>query len=67
MMNSSFKYGPPGHVIAGDLGFIDNESPHKVISKSPKYREPHSINWNYNLKVLMGAVEDYAGKWIKRD
>ena len=60
--NSPFKYGPSGHVVTGDLTIIENESLRNILSKGPKYREPRSINWNYNFKVLMDAVEDYARK-----
>jgi hypothetical protein len=31
-------------------------------AKDPKYREPQSINWTYNFKLLMDSVEDYARK-----
>ena len=58
-----FKYGPSGHAITGDLIITENKSLLKVLSKGPKYREPRSINWNYNLKTLMGAVGDFAIKW----
>ena len=43
-----------------------NESLRNVLSKGPEYREPRSINWNYNFKVLMDPVEDYARKLMKR-
>ena len=39
------------------LNIVENESLRKVLSNGPKYREPPSINWNYNFKVLMDAVE----------
>ena len=50
----------------GDLTIIENESLYNILSKGPKYREPRSIDWNYNFKFLMDAVENYARKWIKR-
>jgi hypothetical protein len=31
----------------------------------PKYREPKSINWKHNFKILMDSVEHYAGTWAK--
>ena len=65
--NSPFKYGPSGHIITGDLNIVQNKSLRDVLSKGPKYREPRSINWNYNFKLLMDAVEDYARKWVKRE
>jgi hypothetical protein len=33
----------------------------------PKYREPKSMNWKHNFKILMNSVEDYARQWAKRE
>jgi hypothetical protein len=33
----------------------------------PKYREPKSMNWKHNFKILMDSVEDYARQWAKRE
>ena len=65
--SSPFKYSPAGHVITGDLNIIDNKPLRDVLAKGPKYREPRPINWKYNFKLLMDAVEDYARKWTKRE
>jgi len=65
--NSPFNYSHSGHVITGDLNIVENESLRNILAKGPKYREPQPINWNYNFKILMDAVEDYARKWIKRE
>ena len=46
---------------------IDNENIRKILTKGPNYREPQSINWKYNFKLLMDSVEDYARKWTKRE
>ena len=48
------------------LNIIGNQSLRKVLSIGPKDREPRSLIWNYNFKVIMDAVEDYARKLIKR-
>ena len=53
--NFTVKCGPSGHAIQGDLNIIENESLRKILSKGPKFREPHSINCNYNIKVIMGG------------
>ena len=45
----------------------DNKNLRKILAKGPKYREPQSINWKYNFKLLMDSVEDYARKWTKRE
>jgi hypothetical protein len=49
------------------LNIIDNDYLRKILVKSPKYREPQSINWKYNLKLLMYSVEDDAKKWMKNE
>jgi len=46
---------------------IDKENIRTIIAKGPKYREPQSINWKYNFKVLMESVEYYVRKWTKRE
>jgi hypothetical protein len=38
-----------------------------LLSKWTKYREPKSINWKHNFKILMDSVEDYARQWAKRE
>jgi hypothetical protein len=38
-----------------------------VFAKGPKYREPKSINWKHNFKILMDSVEDYVRQWAKRE
>jgi hypothetical protein len=62
---SPFIYNPTGHVITGDLKIINNTSHTRVFAKGPKYREPKSINWKHNFKILMDCVEDYARQWVK--
>jgi hypothetical protein len=66
--SSSFIYNPVGHVITGhgDLKIINNTSLRDVFAKEPKYREPNSINFKHNFKILMDSVEDYARQWAKR-
>jgi hypothetical protein len=65
--SSPFKYNPAGHVITGDLNIVENISLRNVFAKGPKFREPQSINWNFNFKILMDSVEDYARQWAKRE
>jgi hypothetical protein len=36
-----------------------------VFAKGPKYREPRSINWKHNFKLIMDSVEDYARQLAK--
>ena len=50
--SSPFVYDPTGHVITGDLSIISNVSLRKMLAKGPKYREPKSIYWKHNFKIL---------------
>jgi hypothetical protein len=65
--SSPFIYNQTGHVITGDLKIINNTSLRDVFAKGPKYREPKSINWKRNFKILMDSVEDYARQWAKHE
>ena len=60
-------YNPADHVITGDLKIINNTSLQDVFTKGPIYREPQSINWKHNFRMLMDSVEDYARQWAKRE
>ena len=61
--SSPFLYNPTGHVLTGDRTIINNTSLREVFAKVHKYREPKSINWEHNFKILM----DYARQWVKRE
>jgi hypothetical protein len=63
--SSQFIYNPTGHVITGDLKVINNTSLREVFAKWTIYREPRSINWKNNFKILMDSVEDYDRQWAK--
>jgi hypothetical protein len=39
----------------------------KLSTAPSKYREPKSINWKFNFKILMDSVEDYARQWANRE
>ena len=56
----SFKYGTS--VVMRDLSIIENESPRKVLSSRPKYRELRSINWNYKQEQ---EDIDSLSEWVK--
>jgi len=60
-----FIYNPADHVITGDFKIINNTSLRNVFAKEPKYREPRSINWKHNFKLIMDSVEDYARQLAK--
>ena len=65
--SSPFIYNPAGHVITGDLKIINNTFLRDVFAIWPKYREPKSINWKHNFKIIMDSVEDYARQWENRE
>jgi len=65
--SSSFIYNPADHVITGDLKIINDTSLQDVFTKGPKYREPKSINWKHNFRILMDSIEDYARQREKRE
>ncbi len=64
---STFCYTPHGHVMTGDLNFIENEKLRNLILKGPKYREQNTISWSKNKKHILEAVEKYAKRWCKRE
>jgi hypothetical protein len=57
---SNFESGSENSVITGDLKL--STTPLRDVHK---YREPKSINWKLNFKILMDSVEDYAPKMGK--
>jgi len=65
--STPFIYNLAGYVITGDLNIFNNTSLRNVFAKESKYREPKSINWKHNFKILMDFVEDYARQWPKRE
>ena len=38
-----------------------------VVAKGPKYREPKSIKWKHNFKIIMDSIENYARQHEKED
>ena len=58
---SPFQYAPVGHVITGDMNFVENDHLHKILSCGPKFREPR------NFKIIMDSVEEYGRKWNKME
>ena len=65
--NSKFRYRPSGHVITGDLNFVQDRELKRFLLKGPKYRPPSKIDWNECRKVIYGALLAYCKKWIKRE
>ena len=65
--SSTFIYNLAGYVITGDFNIFNNTSLRDVFAKGSKYRDPKSINWKHNFKILINLVEDYARQWTKRE
>ena len=55
--NSNFCDEQHGHILTGDLRFVENVRLRKLISKGPSFREPHSINWNKCNEEIRRGVE----------
>ena len=56
---------PHSYIIR--LATLSRMTLREVFAKWTKYREPKSINWKHNFKILMDSVEDYARQWAKRE
>ena len=53
--------------MTGDFNIVDNTCLRDVISKGPKYREPHKFSWKYIFKLIMDSIEEYARSWAKQE
>jgi len=51
-----FIYNPDDQVITVDYNIINNTSLRDVFAKEPKYRDPKSINWKHNFKIIRNSV-----------
>ena len=47
-------------IITGDFGIILNKDLKQLLLKGPNCREETSISWEYNIKLILTATEDYA-------
>ena len=48
-----------GHVVTGDLRFVNNPKPRKLFSKGPNYRENKTINYNKCMNEIKTAVDNF--------
>ena len=65
--SSDFIYQPCKHVLTGNLDIIPNEKLREIFSKGPKYREPRTINFQADLRIIFDALEEYVITWSKRE
>ena len=63
---SKYCYQPHGHIITGNLKIIDNAKLRELVSKGPKYRELHKINWKAKENMIFESTDIYAERWTKR-
>ena len=56
--SSGFIYKPCKHVITGNLDIIPNENLRKLFSKGPKYREPRTINFSADQRIIFDAKDN---------
>ena len=55
-----------GHIVTGDLRFIENSKLRKLISKGPNYREPKFVNYNKCLLSVQSALTSTASELISK-
>ena len=63
---SDFADPDHGHIITGDLRFIENQNLRKLISKGPNYREPVSINWKRCKDSINNGIEAYIDSLLEK-
>ena len=63
--NSNFRNEHHGHILTGDLRFIQNSRLRKLISKGPNFREPRTINWNKAKEEIKNGLDLCVGNIIR--
>ena len=56
-----------GHIITGDLRFIENSHLRSLLSKGPNYREPSNINYPKCLDEIKNAIDNCAQDMITKN
>ena len=65
--SSTFVDQNHGHVVTGDLRLIENNNLRNLIQKGPNYREPRTINWNRNRKIIEDGLDACSSRFISVD
>ena len=65
--NSSFVYADCGHVVTGDLHFLNDSDLINLFNKGPNYRKPVGINWNECLDEIISKLKTFSVNWCKRE
>ncbi len=63
---SKFLYGPAGHVVTGDLNFVNNWHLKQLMQCGAKYRLPTIINWEEVLATSESLWHSFVGKHRKK-
>ena len=65
--SSKYLYGPVGHVITGDLNFIQNKNLRNLLRRGPKYRLPIPVDFDDCIKKLVTFLHEYCAKWCSKE
>ena len=65
--SSKYIYSPVGHVITGDLNFIQNKNLKKLLRRGPKYRLPIPIDFDNCVEEIETSLQEYCTKWCKKE
>ena len=65
--DSKFCYDPAGHIVTGDLHFIEDINLRKLVAKGPKYRLPKDIDFEVCRKDIAESLANFSDKWCKRE
>ena len=61
-LHEEFVNKDHGHVLTGDLRFIENSKLRKLLSKGPNFREPMSINWAKCRNAIENGLDTCCDK-----
>ena len=64
---SPYKDINHGHVITGNLDIVENRTLKTLISKGPKYRLPHRINWEEDRRIILAFLDEFKNKQISKE
>ncbi|MCP4488523.1 MAG: hypothetical protein GY820_14560 [Gammaproteobacteria bacterium] len=64
--HSNYVYGPAGHVLTGDLNFIQNCHLKKLMQCGAKYRIPSAIRWEEVSRVSEMIWDRFVRKHRKK-
>jgi len=65
--NSKFCNNKVGHIITGDLDFVNNSKLRELFGYGTSYRIPKSNNWNKIYEKLCIAVDECLATWCKKE